>query len=161
MTDMHDTNEEYKKGFDISLWKKVFKYIAGYRKTSLLLIGVMITLAGTDAAMALLTRYAIDTFVAGKTTEAITGFIFVYLGLAAVKAVTIFLLIFLAEKLMVNIGHDIREEGFIKLQELSFTFYDHNTVGNLVARLTSDTRRLTGIISWGLVDMIWGFSMLQ
>ncbi|MDX1357563.1 MAG: ABC transporter ATP-binding protein [Clostridia bacterium] len=160
MTDMHDKNEEYKKGFDMALWKKVFKYIAGYRKTSLFLIIVMITLAGTDAAMPLLTRYAIDTFVAGKTTEAITGFIFVYLALAAIKAVTIFLLIYLAEKLMVNIGHDIREEGFIKLQELSFTFYDHNTVGNLVARLTSDTRRLTGIISWGLVDVTWAISLL-
>lgn len=160
MTDMHDNNEEYKKSFDMALWKKVFRYIAGYRKVSLMLIVVMITLAGTDAAMPLLTRYAIDTFVAGKTTEAITGFIFVYLGLAVVKAITIFLLIYLAEKLMVNIGHDIRKEGFVKLQELSFTFYDTNTVGNLVARLTSDTRRLTGIISWGLVDVSWAVSLL-
>ncbi len=160
MTDMHDNNEEYKKGFDFKLWKKVFRYIAGYRKLSLLLIAVMITLAGTDAVMPLMTRYAIDNFVAGKTTEYITVFILVYLGLSIIKAITIFLLIYLAEKLMVNISHDIRKEGFIKLQELSFTFYDHNAVGNLVARLTSDTRRLTGIISWGLVDVTWAISLL-
>ena len=160
MTDMHNNNEEYKKGFDFKLWKKVFRYIAGYRKLSLLLIAVMITLAGTDAVMPLMTRYAIDNFVAGKTTEYITVFILVYLGLSIIKAITIFLLIYLAEKLMVNISHDIRKEGFVKLQELSFTFYDHNAVGNLVARLTSDTRRLTGIISWGLVDVTWAISLL-
>ncbi|MCK5811254.1 MAG: ABC transporter ATP-binding protein [Clostridiales bacterium] len=160
MTDMHDNNEEYKKGFDFKLWKKVFRYIAGYRKLSLLLIAVMITLAGTDAVMPLMTRYAIDNFVAEKTTEYITVFILVYLGLSIIKAITIFLLIYLAEKLMVNISHDIRKEGFIKLQQLSFTFYDHNAVGNLVARLTSDTRRLTGIISWGLVDVTWAISLL-
>jgi len=160
MTDMHDNNEEYKKGFDKKLWKKVFRYIAGYRKISLLLIAVMVTLAGTDAAMPLMTRYAIDNFVIGKTTETLTVFILIYLGLSIIKAITIFLLIFLAEKLMVNISHDIRTEGFTKLQELSFTFYDHNTVGNLVARLTSDTRRLTGIISWGLVDVTWAISLL-
>ncbi len=157
---MHENTEEYNKRFDFSLWKKVFRYIAGYRKISISLVLVMIALAGTDTAMPLMTRYAIDTYVAGQTTEAISGFILVYLLLAIIKASTIFLLIFLAEKLMVNIGHDIREEGFKKLQELSFTYYDQNTVGNLVARLTSDTRRLTGIISWGLVDVTWSVSLL-
>jgi len=157
---MNDVNETYNKRFDLSLWKKVFRYIGGYRKLTIWLIIVMVTLAGTDTVMPLMTRYAIDTFVAGQTTEAITGFILVYLVIAIIKAVTIFLLIYLAEKLMVNIGHDIREEGFKKLQELSFTYYDHNTVGNLVARLTSDTRRLTGIISWGLVDVSWAISLL-
>jgi ATP-binding cassette subfamily B protein len=111
--------------------------------------------------MPLLTRYAIDNFVADKTTEALPLFILMYLGISIIKAVTIFLLIYLAEKLMVNISHDIRREGFIKLQELSFTYYDQNTVGNLVARLTSDTRRLTGIISWGLVDITWAVSLLS
>lgn len=160
MTDMHDNNEEYKKGFDIKLWKKVFRYIVGYRKLTSMLIAVMVLLAGTDAVMPLMTRYAIDIFVMGRTTESITFFILIYLGLSIIKAITIFLLIYLAEKLMVNIGHDIREEGFTKLQELSFTFYDHNSIGNLVARLTSDTRRLTGIISWGLVDVTWAISLL-
>ncbi len=160
MTDMHNNNEEYKKGFDIKLWKKVFRYIISYRKLTLILIAVMVLLAGTDAVMPLMTRYAIDTFVTGKTTESITFFILIYLGLSIIKAITIFLLIYLAEKLMVNIGHDIRKEGFTKLQELSFTFYDHNSIGNLVARLTSDTRRLTGIISWGLVDVTWAISLL-
>jgi len=160
LTDMHENNEEFKKGFDLKLWKKVFRYITSYRKLTLLLVAVMVTLAGTDAAMPLMTRYAIDNYVAGKTTESIAIFILVYLALSIIKAITIFLLIYLAEKLMVNIGHDIRSEGFKKLQELSFTFYDHNTVGNLVARLTSDTRRLTGIISWGLVDVTWAISLL-
>ncbi|MFO7611281.1 MAG: ABC transporter ATP-binding protein [Clostridia bacterium] len=157
---MHDNIEEYKKGFDLKLWKKVFRYMAGYRKITLFLIFDMMILAGTDSVMPLLTRYAIDKFVAGKTTEYIAYFILAYLGLSLVKAFTIFLLIFLAEKLMVNITHDIRSEGFRKLQELSFTYYDQNTIGNLVARLTSDTRRLTGIISWGLVDITWALSLL-
>ncbi|MBN2558456.1 MAG: ABC transporter ATP-binding protein, partial [Clostridia bacterium] len=157
---MHDNIEEYKKGFDLKLWKKIFRYMAGYRKITLLLIFDMMILAGTDSVMPLLTRYAIDKFVAGKTTEFIGFFILAYLGLSLVKALTIFLLILLAEKLMVNITHDIRSEGFRKLQELSFTYYDQNTIGSLVARLTSDTRRLTGIISWGLVDITWATSLL-
>ncbi len=158
---MHENIEEYNKRFDFSLWKKVFRYIAGYRKTTLSLIFVMVVMAGADSVMPLMTRYAIDNFVAGNTTEALPVFIAVYFGIAVIKAVAIFFLIYLAEKLMVNISHEIRREGFMKLQELSFTYYDKNTVGNLVARLTSDTRRLTGIISWGLVDITWAISLLS
>ncbi len=62
---MNDNNAEYNKRFDLSLWKKVFRYISSYKKITLLLILVMITLAGTDTVMPLMTRYAIDIFVAG------------------------------------------------------------------------------------------------
>src|SRR5690606_37309876 len=30
-----------------------------------------------------------------------------------------------------------------------------------MARLTSDSRRLASIISWGLVDMVWGLSLMS
>jgi ATP-binding cassette subfamily B protein len=47
------------------------------------------------------------------------------------------------------------------LQELPFSYYDKTPAGWIMARLTSDSRRLAGIISWGLVDLVWGsFTML-
>ena len=56
--------------------------------------------------------------------------------------------------------YDIRRKGFLHLQELSFNYYDKTPVGWLMARLTSDCRRLGSFISWGLVDMVWGFSLM-
>jgi ATP-binding cassette subfamily B protein len=33
-------------------------------------------------------------------------------------------------------------------------------MGWIMARMTSDSERLRGTISWGLVDLTWGFPMM-
>lgn len=158
---MHDHPESYNKSFDILLWKKIARLLLKYWKLVLVLVLVMVALAAADALMPLLTRHAIDTFIVQQRTEGLLYFALLYLLLLAVKASSIFFLIYIAEKIMLNVGHDIRVAGFKKLQELSFSYYDQNTVGSMIARITSDTHRLTGIISWGLVDTIWAVSLLS
>jgi ATP-binding cassette subfamily B protein len=59
-----------------------------------------------------------------------------------------------------GICYDIRKNGFKRLQELSFTYYDKTAVGWLMARMTSDTSRLGDTIAWGLVDFVWGMTMM-
>ena len=49
---------------------------------------------------------------------------------------------------------------FDKLQHLSYSFYDQNSTGWLVSRITSDADRVTELISWGFVSVIWGFAMV-
>ena len=44
----------------------------------------------------------------------------------------------------------------INLQILPFAYYDKTPAGWIMARLTSDSRKLATIISWGLVDLLWG-----
>ncbi|MBQ9124435.1 MAG: ABC transporter ATP-binding protein [Acholeplasmatales bacterium] len=44
----------------------------------------------------------------------------------------------------------------MKLQHLSFSYFDQTAQGWIMARLTSDARRLSEIISWGVVDLLWG-----
>ncbi|MEZ4690588.1 MAG: ABC transporter transmembrane domain-containing protein [Ignavibacteria bacterium] len=55
---------------------------------------------------------------------------------------------------------DIRQQLFTKLQELSFSFYDKSAVGWLMSRITSDTIKVTELISWGFIECIWGFGMI-
>jgi len=148
--------EQYNKNFDISLWKKVSKYILKQWKHLILLLIALLILAGLDSITPLLTRYAIDNYIETNTTDTMYLFVIIYFLIILVKATSIFMLIYLAEKLFLEVSHAIRKDGFKKLQELSFSYYDKNTVGSLITRITSDTFRLTSIISWGLVDLIWG-----
>ena len=57
-------------------------------------------------------------------------------------------------------SYDIRKKGFEKLQILSLSYYDEKAVGWLMARLTSDINRISEIISWGIVDLSWGITMM-
>jgi ATP-binding cassette subfamily B protein len=68
--------------------------------------------------------------------------------------------IFLAGKIRTHVGYDIRSDGFANLQRLSFSYYDRRPVGWLMARMTSDCDRLSQIMAWGLLDLIWGTTFM-
>jgi len=78
----------------------------------------------------------------------------------AIQALNIFFFIDIAGKIETHLTYDIRKKGFLHLQELSFNYYDKTPVGWLMARMTSDSQRLGSFISWGLVDMVWGGSLM-
>ncbi len=63
-------------------------------------------------------------------------------------------------KLRTHIAHVIRMDGFCNLQRLSFSYYDYRPVGWLMARMTSDCERLSNILAWGMLDLVWGLTMM-
>jgi len=41
------------------------------------------------------------------------------------------------------------------LQDLSLSYYNQNSVGRLMARVTSDTERVSDVLTWGILDSTW------
>jgi ATP-binding cassette subfamily B protein len=121
---------------------------------------VMICVAGIDVIFPLMTKYAIDHFAVTQSLEGLKGFALGYAALVAVQAVNVYMLIAIAGKVDMGICYDIRKHGFKRLQELSFSYYDKTAVGWLMARMTSDTSRLADTIAWGMVDFVWGTTMM-
>ena len=154
------TEQEYTKGFDLSLWRKLLGYASAFKKDLMLLAGVMTLVAAIDAVYPLLTRYAIDHFVTPGTTEGLGLFILVYVLLVTVQVVNIWIFIRTSGKVEVGLCYHIREKGFMNLQRLSFSYYDKTPVGWLMARMTSDIQRLSDILSWGFIDIAWGSAMM-
>jgi ATP-binding cassette subfamily B protein len=54
-----------------------------------------------------------------------------------------------------RIQYDLRKKMFNHLQALSLSYYSQNSVGRLMARVTSDTGRVAELTTWGLVDSAW------
>ncbi len=158
MEDFHE--EKYNKRFDMNLWKKLFKYIFVYRKEMIWLAVVMIAVAGIDAVFPLLNKYVVDNFVVPETLNGVKKFALLYIVLVIMQAVNVGVFISLAGKIETGIAYDIRRLGFRKLQELSQSYFDKKAVGWLMARMTSDVRKLGETIAWGLVDLVWGFFVM-
>jgi ATP-binding cassette subfamily B protein len=152
--------EEYNKRFDLGVWKQLLHYTKPYRRHFVLLGFVVIGLAGIDTIFPILTRYVVDEFIVPGSLEGLHNFGILYLGLIIVQALIVWLFIAFAGKVDMGICYDIRKAGFQKLQELSFSYYDRTQVGWIMARMTSDISRLSDTIAWGLVDMIWGVTMM-
>jgi ATP-binding cassette subfamily B protein len=152
--------EEYSKRFDLGVWKKLFQYAKAYKTLFISLAGVMLVVGGIDAVFPLLTKYAIDQFIIPGKLDGLWKFASVSLVVITLQAGNVWLLIALAGKINVGMSYDIRRAGFQRLQELSFSYYDSTPVGWIMARMTSDIRRLADVLAWGMVDFTWGIAMM-
>lgn len=87
-------------------------------------------------------------------------YIALLLGAMVIRAGAILTNHYLTNYLAVKIMIDIRRDAFIKLQELTFSYYDKTPSGWLIARLQNDTSKISRILSWGLIRTIWVTSEL-
>jgi ATP-binding cassette subfamily B protein len=131
-----------------------------YKKHLLLLTVVVMGIAGIDTLFPLMTKYAIDNFIVPERIDGIKGFAILYGILVVIQSLNIFLFISIAGKVEMGLAYDIRKMGFKRLQELSLSYYDKTPLGWMMARMTSDIRRLSEVVSWSLVDLAWGFTMM-
>ncbi len=148
--------QEYTKRIDFSLWKKIFLIAKDYHKNLALIVLFMTVSAIIDVVLPLMNSYAIDTIIGQQQTEQLTGFCVLYVGLLLIQVAMIFLFIYQSGKVETGVCYTIRKQGFHKLQELPFSYYDRMPVGYLMSRLTTDTQRMGDTIGWSLVDLCWG-----
>ena len=142
---------------DLSIWKRLFQYAFRYKKNTTILIVINILIAIVDIIYPLMSRYAIDTFIEGRRPRD-SVFVVLYLCLIAFQAFGVYLFVARAGRIEMDVSYDIRQEGFRKLQELSFSFYDKTAVGYLMARMVSDVGRLSEMIAWSIVDLLWALT---
>lgn len=87
-------------------------------------------------------------------------FVLMYAAWIVTITTSVWLFIYGATRLQEKLMFDLRRDMFAKLQYLSFSFYDKNALGWLVSRITSDTNRVSEIISWGFIAVVWGLAMI-
>ena len=151
----HFEEQDYTKSFDASLWAQVYKFVLRHKKHLFLLLGSQIIIAGIESVMPFLTRYAIDTFIIDQDISTFPVYIVLYVILVGVISGGVLLFIHQAGRLQTKTVYDIRDAGFKRLQEQSFSYYDTTNVGWIMARMTSDTERIGAFISWNMIDSVW------
>jgi ATP-binding cassette subfamily B protein len=158
----HELEEEEKeqRHLDLALWRRVLAHARPYTGplAGLAVSGVILALA--DVFMPLVTGRVIDSATTDGRLSELARYSLIYLGLVAVTALLIWYFIVMAGRIATGFAHDIRRSAFGRLQELSFSFFDRRPVGWLMARLTSDSKRLSSVIPWTMLDSVWGSSFI-
>ena len=153
-------DDDHEQKVDLRLWSKLLQYTLHYRRTAVSFTLVAFGLAASDLCFPLITGKLIsDVEEHGADVDLWSyGILFGICSLALCASVWGF--ISCAGKIRTHVSHDIRRDAFEKLQQLSFSFYDTKPVGWLMARLTSDCNRLSNILAWGVMDFIWGTTLM-
>jgi len=162
-----------------ALWpfvKRIFTYAMRYRgwflpfSIGIVLVAIieavmpLVWLEYIDTAITPLVSEYKDAIAAGLSPEIewdlLIKYGLIYLGLSVVQIIATGVFIYYAGKIEEHVVRDLRMDLFEKYQRLSFSFYDRSAIGWLISRITSDTDRVTDLISWGFLSLIWGVIMI-
>ena len=145
------TNEK----MDPKLWKRLYAYAWRNKKIFLMTIACLLFVALVDSLYPLLANYAVDRFIIPGKVQGVWLFLLVYIVLAFSQGFGTLGFITRCGRMEMTISYDIRQDGFLKLQNQSFAFYDKTAVGYLMARMISDVNRLSEMVAWSMVDLLW------
>jgi ATP-binding cassette subfamily B protein len=159
---MHQDDQDIQYKVQLSTWKKIVSIIFKSKKHLILLIIYSGLLASLDVLTPMFNRYAIDTFFVGGDYSTWPYYIAANLGLAIAFGLVVWGFIYEAGIIEAEVSYELRRQAFENLQRLSYAYFDKTPQGWVMARMTSDTRKLSLIISWGLVDFVWaGLQMIM
>jgi ATP-binding cassette subfamily B protein len=136
-------------------WKTILKFARRYKKAYAGVIGGGMLAGIIDLSMSFMTMWAIDGFMAQKTTENLPLFAVVILGLQAIACLLTLVIVRCGGFLESNLCADVRREAFHRLQTMSFSYFDKTSVGFLISKLTNDISRIMDMISWMGIDLGW------
>ncbi|MBK8615933.1 MAG: ABC transporter ATP-binding protein [Anaerolineales bacterium] len=130
------------------LLKPHWKWVTGF------LITIMLV-SSMDAYFTYLNKQIVDQGINLKQPETLIRIAWIYGSFLLLQAAFIFIFIYLAGVLGERVQYDLRKMLFNHLQDLSLSYYAQNAVGRLIARVTSDTGRVSELVTWGIVDSVW------
>jgi ATP-binding cassette subfamily B protein len=160
MSDMILEDDAYTKGLSLSVWRRLAGRLGSYKKELYVLVGGGFVVALCEVFLPVATGRMIDESIRHGWSSTLMGYAIWYASMWVAIAIGIFFFIDRAGRLATGIAYDLRRDGFQRLQELSFSYYDVRPTGWLVTRLTSDCSRLSSMTPWFLLDMAWGCMML-
>ncbi len=145
---------------DLGIWRQLLDYALAYPRDLSVLAGCAVVVALCEISFPLITKEVVDgVYEQGRDYPLFSAGL-AYFGLCVALGVSVLGFIWYGGKLRAHISHDIREDGFANLQRLPFEYYDFRPVGWLMARMTSDCERLSNILAWGILDLIWSFTIM-
>jgi ATP-binding cassette subfamily B protein len=99
------------------------------------------------------TKIIIDDVILQGHYDQLTFYLLLIVGMFTASAIVSFAIRYIHSYTSQKVVFDIRNELFTSLQEKSFSFYDRTKTGQLVARVTSDIRRMTMFYSFWMSSL--------
>jgi ATP-binding cassette, subfamily B, bacterial len=128
-------------------------------KTHLPLAVLFLTLIGIvsvqDSFFTFLGKLILDEGVMAHNMARVLELIGLYVLLAGIQACCVFGFIVCTGLLGEKIQAGLRRSLFNHLQVLTFSYFDKTPVGWIMSRVTSDSKKIADLMTWGMLDLTW------
>jgi ATP-binding cassette subfamily B protein len=163
------------KAYDGRIMRRLLAYVRPYKLEVFIALAFLLLSAALQVVGPLLTQLAVDRYLAptGKTPHSLLDPFLSASPLTGLAQLSFLYLVMLSggalcefgeQYLMQCVGQkamfDLRRQLMAHLQRLDLAFFDHNPVGRLVTRLTTDVDALNELFSSGLLMILGDLLML-
>ena len=153
-------NQFQEQEFSGKLTGNIFKRISALLKPYRLWVAgfllSIIIVSVLDAYFTYLSKQIVDDGIIARNTQNIYNILTKYGLLILLQSASIFGFVYLVGVLGERIRYDLRQSLFVHLQKLSLSYYSQTPVGWIMSRVTNDTERVAELMTWGLLDAVWG-----
>ena len=152
-----ETKTKHLKYFGID---KILPFLKKFRRRILSMVVFALISSLVDITVPQFQKYALDTFVGKGTMQTLVSFVIAYIAVILTGSLVNYISCAQATIIEVKVNRELRQTGFRHLQTLSFSYFNQNSIGYILARLMSDTSRIGSLVSWCLIDCVWRISYL-
>ncbi len=147
--------EEFEGSLNAGTLRRLFGLLNNYKVWTVGFLAAVLTTSFLDSLFTFYSKRIIDEGIVARDWDHLITLVTQYAGLIIVQSAAVFTFIYLAGILGERIRYDLRKMLFAHLQTLSLGFYNKTPVGWLISRVTSDTDRVSELVTWGLLDLTW------
>ena len=158
MTDEYFEEEEFSTQFNGKTVLRILAQTFPYRLWVLGFLGTVILVSFLDGYFTFLSKKIIDEGIVAGDKQALIETVKIYGSLIIVQAGLVFGFIYLAGVLGERVRYDLRKKLFNNLQDLSLSYYSRTPVGWIMSRVTSDTEKVSDLVTWGMLDITWAIA---
>ncbi|OQM74336.1 ABC transporter ATP-binding protein [Manganibacter manganicus] len=133
--------------------RSFFEYYRPWKRLFLLDFACAVISGLLELAFPLAVKWFIDTLLPTQQWGTILLAALALLALYVANTALLGVVVYWGHMLGINIETEMRRKSFDHLQKLSFTFYDNNKTGHLVARVTKDLEEIGEVAHHGPEDL--------
>ncbi len=155
MSDFIHDEEVFTTGFNGKTVLRMLGEVKPHWKRMLTFLALVALVAVGDGLFTYQNKRIIDEAILTHDASRLWDIGAAFAAIMLLQAFAVFGMIWFAGTLGERVQYELRRKMFNHLQQLSFSYYDRTPVGWIMARVTSDSGRIAGLITWGVNDVCW------
>jgi len=150
----YDIDEDLNQEFNVHAVRRILSYLKPYRGPVAGAVALMITASFAALLPPYLIQQALDVAIPRKDVGYLAELSALVLVTVAVGSVALFFRIRVMTEIGQNVIRALRNDIFLRLQELPFSYFDSRPHGKILIRVVNYVNSLSDLLSNGLINLI-------
>lgn len=147
-------DEDLNKVSNTALLMRLLSYLKPYKTKVVIVLILLIYVMLCDLLNPYLLKLAIDNYISQKNLNGLITLSAILLGFNVLSMFASKIRIIMMARVTNKIILEIRQELYIHIQKLSFSFFDNRPIGKILARVIGDVNSLQDLFSNSITNFI-------